>query len=378
VRKRACFCSVTRGLDSCRYGRSAFAEHSSFGGGAQPYLAEAVDVDDADARAAVGEFPLVVATLVRPPHAAHPLYFRAHKLTVRMRAQRATTADTFVRNTLGPALPSGPRVTPLAQLRQLHDWLDGSTQYATGLARVRVLVALIYFLGGFESTHAPQDQDFDDARNHDSDSEDGSSDGSDAVPERNLQKFAIAHQQRYSTAAAAAWEVYDRNRRAATLEFIAEAAGREQWRAMSTPDAVFAPQGAGGGVHEVLLEDRCCVAYVHSAQQRTSSDSGPAVLEILAVGALLSVAREAARRELDHNSDDVPAGLKAPVLIAALPQDWKVKQHSYIERTVRRARLYLFDWDNQFGVTLRRSDPLSLERAFDRINTHMEGGEFPT
>ena len=250
-------------------------------------------------------------------------------------------------------------------LHMHQDWIGRcGTPYTCGRQRVRAIVALIYFLGGFRSTAVHPGDDTDDEMDG---TEDSMSDGSDHIPDAELDQIAFDMQERYESAASDLWEVTDRR---AEIEFIAQAEGREQWRATSTPDAIFAPKGTTGGAHERLLDTACCAVYAHSAQQRATSDSIPAVLELLAVGALLCVAREAELRALTAP----PAGLRAPVLVAGFPGDWKERRHSARECIRRPARLYMFKWHDGAGVTCRRSDPLSLEAAFRRIHTHTTNG----
>ena len=96
------------------------------------------------------------------------------------------------------------------------------------------------------------------------------------------------------------------------------------------------------------------------------------MLQILTVGCILGVAREARVREYYASHQPVPAGLRDPLLIVGLPKKWKKTKHKVgAEHVDRFARVWSFvhvgNGPGPSGIRVNRSERLSIREALDFI-----------
>lgn len=113
--------------------------------------------------------------------------------------------------------------------------------------------------------------------------------------------------------------------------------------------------------------------YEHSTGAGATVDSIGPVLEMLAAGCILAVAREAAAREHDFAHTAVPVGLRDPILVVGLPNGWRNMTHEAgvpQAQAARYARVYSFCCHNNpgaSGVRVNRSLRCSIRSAIDFI-----------
>ena len=300
------------------------------------------------------------------PPSASCLELCAHRLQLTLASEdaegRAWLASFFVKRK--EALPRlAPLVTPLAELQQVRPWESKKrqkqqqqddepgappVQYAPGLDRIGALLTLAHFKGALPALtkDAP---------------------GLDVQPGQSF-RAALVLQDRC--------DFFDYlGTTKATLELrVFGTAERPAWRAVSNPDGALAAQGpAGGDAEHALLTSPAVLLYRLSAQQGTSVDAAPAVLEVLCAGVHLCacrtahVARGLARSEAAAHAR---AGSAAPLLVLALQENWR-----RLERegdTARTSRIWWFAWrDDQRGVNVRCSEPSTVSETLDRAMRHL-------
>lgn len=191
--------------------------------------------------------------------------------------------------------------------------------------------------------------------------------------------------------------------------------GVELWKATTKPDGCVAPPGARGHWSEIVTEERplandvcsneardpwalpqkglrarhrsvyalrvyspfpclvlqvmrnrAAVIYSLSGGAGKSLDSENTVLQMLMMGAILSVAREARARE--HENTATPpnqallAKLRDPVLVVGLPKGWETERNNLLNRTELTSRVWSFLYTDE-GVRVNRSECQSIRGA---------------
>lgn len=158
----------------------------------------------------------------------------------------------------------------------------------------------------------------------------------------------------------------------ATLTLRVIGAARLVWRAMTNPDGAFMSYRAGGGnLEDHLLSMPAALVYALSGGQGKSPDASNPVLELLCAGCLACLARCAhfergAWRGYHHAMDR--QGAMRPLLVLALPTDWKDATTATDKRS---ARVWSFKArsDGRVGVTCSQALTIgaALDFAYDRL-----------
>ena len=150
------------------------------------------------------------------------------------------------------------------------------------------------------------------------------------------------------------------NQRRASVELCCHAARRWQWRTFCFPDVVLRPC-VEASLAETLLEHRMVVGCSLSSHLGRSVDGNRAQVEILHLGAILALCREAHARRFGH---DRPAD----VLALALPSKWEDRKPA--DRCCD-ARAWRFRFSAADGVLVWRSSSLSVRAALDAAYDHL-------
>ena len=115
-----------------------------------------------------------------------------------------------------------------------------------------------------------------------------------------------------------------------------------------------------------VTKNRAAVIYALSGGSGASLDSENTVLQMLTMGAILSVAREARAREHEtttpNPNPELLLKLRDPVLVVGMPKGWEEERHNAWNRARRSSRVWSFLYTSN-GVRINRSECLSISGA---------------
>jgi len=169
------------------------------------------------------------------------------------------------------------------------------------------------------------------------------------------------------------------HRRASNLlELHAMVEDDPEWRAVGAPDCVFVPLGARGCTERLLLERRCAVGHVLSADGRsTSVDSTSPTLQLLTALHLLLLLRRGRAQDAAacRGAAAVPQPLQAAVVVVAfaLPTEWLTRT---LGNATKDARVWRATWAPHAPtgtvIAVERSQKLTVAEAAAVIAGHLQ------
>ena len=122
-----------------------------------------------------------------------------------------------------------------------------------------------------------------------------------------------------------------------------------------------------------VLKSRCAVLYDLSTGSGRSPDSISTVLQILAAGVILSVAREARARAIEAQpafmmaDPDVVTWLRDPIFVVGLPPSgWEQERYYPGTEQTPRSRVWSFVYTD-YGIRVNRSKGLTIRQMIEYL-----------
>ena len=149
--------------------------------------------------------------------------------------------------------------------------------------------------------------------------------------------------------------------------------GRIQWLMLGWPDGLATPLRSSGGMWTERIFVEVFVLILIVSKDRPA-DAPNTVIQVLIYGISVCVARWKKRRDLERAHRTVPAGLKRPTVVAALPQDWTKRT---LQDKEASARCWVFEMQtdkngNENGyVSVRRTKAMTAKAAGEFMHAHV-------